>query len=122
RSLPLLARPYFTTSALCQCGHRTASTAIAFPPLGQRLLLAPPPLQSMMTASPTPINKSETLPHSGRSDRGGEQTCGPEHKELTAAPKLSPVLKSLHGKMRSADPVLTGGRPKSCGKKRVRAP
>jgi len=24
--------------------------------------LAPPPLQSMMTASPTPINKSETLP------------------------------------------------------------
>jgi len=32
------------------------------------------------------------------------------------------VLKSLYGTLLSADPVLTGGRPVSCGKKRAWAP
>ncbi len=59
---------------------------------------------------------------SGRSDLGGEQTCGPERTGMTAAPKSSPVRTSLHGVWRSADLVLTGGRPRSCGKKRARAP
>jgi len=53
---------------------------------------------------------------SGRSDLGGEQTCGPERKGMTAAPKLSTVLTSLHGVWLSADLVLTGGRPLSGGK------
>ena len=60
--------------------------------------------------------------HSGRSDRGGEQTCGPQAKRMTAVPKFGSVLKLLYGEMRSADLVLTWGRPKSEGKKRVNAP
>ncbi len=45
---------------------------------------------------------------SGRSDLGGEQTCGPEHEGMTAASKYSSVLKSLYGTLLSADLVLTG--------------
>ena len=65
-------------------------------------------------------------PHSvgcvGRSDLGGEHTCGPERYGMTAAPKSSSVLKSLDGTWLSADLVLTEGRSLSCGKKRARAP
>ncbi len=33
----------------------------------------------------------------GRSDQSGKQTRGPERKGMSAAPKVSPMLKSLHG-------------------------
>lgn len=50
---------------------------------------------------------------SGRSDLGGEHTCGPEHQRMTAASKKRAVLKSLYGTWWSADPVRTRGRPLS---------
>lgn len=42
---------------------------------------------------------------SGRSDLGGEQNRGPEHKGMTALPKVAAMPKSQRmGKMLSADP------------------
>ena len=35
--------------------------------------------------------------HCGGHDLGGEQTRRPEHKEMAAAPRITPVQKSLYG-------------------------
>ena len=47
---------------------------------------------------------------SGRSDLGGKQTRGPERKGMTAAPKESPMLKSLHGIDANRRPVHNVGK------------
>ena len=47
---------------------------------------------------------------SGGSDLGGEQTRGPEHKGMTAAPKWCTGEKSLAGVLRGADPSLIAGK------------
>jgi hypothetical protein len=47
----------------------------------------------------------------GGSELGGEQTWGPEHKGMAAAPKCGPVVKLLYGYCGKADPVFARRRP-----------
>src|ERR1035437_5375059 len=43
------------------------------------------------------------ISRSGRNDRGGGQTWGPEHNEMAAVSKKRSVVKSFDGKTREAD-------------------
>ena len=43
------------------------------------------------------------ISRSGRNDRGGKQTWGPEHNEMAAVSKKRSVVKSFDGKTREAD-------------------
>src|ERR1019366_2741002 len=57
---------------------------------------------------------------SGRNDRGGEQTWGPEHKEMAAVSKKRSVVKIVStgtsGKLTS---IVYGGRPMTWRKKQA---
>ena len=51
----------------------------------------------------------------GGSDLGCEQTCGPEHEGMTAAPKCCAGEKSLAGLLRGADPFCIAGKAEALG-------
>jgi hypothetical protein len=50
------------------------------------------------------------MSRSGRNGLGGEQTWGPEHKEMAAVSKKGSVMKSFDGDTREADPASVTGK------------
>src|ERR1700732_2566118 len=62
------------------------------------------------------------ISRSGRNDRGGEQTWGPEHKEMAAVSKKRSVMKSFRREQCGKPTLIVNrGRPMTWRKKQARA-
>ncbi len=66
------------------------------------------PLRNLKSGDGNPLPKARTraapeVHRSGGSDLGGKQSWRPQHKEMSAAPKFFPALKSLRGTLQGAD-------------------